>query len=320
MNIEQILTLSPWIEVLIKNLYWKLSVVNKILSRKARKNTKKNKEKKIEAESIEINDLKSGLKLLEVDPNGIVIIHSTQSELSRTGLNAQDICKLLKETLVPNGTLAMPAIPLFAEEPSGIERMSDDICRKKITYDVKKTRTWTGALPRALMSMPESIRSRHPINSMVALGRHADEMMKDNINGEKPTACGPNSSWKYCADLNATIVCIGVDTSHSLTMIHVAEDSFEEAWPVKNWYRERNFSIKDEGFNCDITVKERRPKWAIYYAERTLQKDLLKNGIIKKLNIKGLKIEICKAQDLLNYLNSRKKESYPYYIPPWIKK
>jgi aminoglycoside 3-N-acetyltransferase len=148
---------------------------------------------------------------------------------------------------------------------------------------------------------------------MVAIGRHAVEMMANNIDGILPTACGPNSSWKYCVDHNAKIVVLGADMAHSLTMIHVAEDSYEATWPVKDWYRVRMFEIIDRDFRKTISVRERRPKWSIHYSERTLHKDLRKLSIMSSCDIESLHIEFLESSRLLEFLNSRKQSGYPYF-------
>jgi aminoglycoside 3-N-acetyltransferase len=248
-----------------------------------------------------------------------MIVHSSMSVLAPTGLAPKEICSELLTFLGSEGTLAMPAIPLYPEEPTGRERLTDVICGQRLIYNVRRTPPWTGALPKALMDMPGAVRSRHPLNTMVAVGPQAAAMMKHNIEGRLPMPCGPQSSWKFCADRNATIVCLGVDSSHSLTMIHVAEDCWSKEWPVPNWYRERLFHVTDGDFEMDLTVLERHPRWAINYAERTLQKDLLRLGIIKVREVGGIRIEVCSSAKLIGYLNSKRASAYPYWVPFWIK-
>ncbi len=246
-----------------------------------------------------------------------MIVHSSGLALKPTGQTPNEICERLLEYLGPEGTLAMPAIPFYREEPSGPKRLTDSICEKKLVYDVRKTPPWTGALPKALMGVAGAIRSRHPLNSMVAVGRHSVSMMHANIDGDRPMACGQGSSWKFCADHNAAIVCFGVDTAHSLTMIHVVEDSWADQWPIANWYRDRIFHVKDGNFETDLTVRERRPRWAINYAERTLQKDLIAHNILKVAHVGGLRIETCDSNALVNFLNKRKSSGYPYWFAVW---
>jgi aminoglycoside 3-N-acetyltransferase len=316
LNIDKILSLSPWIEVIIKTLYWRVPTLNKLLAARARSQNKVKVASKLPAISFDMID--QALKDSGVLPGDILIVHSSAVALSRTGLSPVEICQKLLNFLGTEGTLAAPAIPLFREEPTGSARLTDEICSKRLKYDVKRTPPWTGAIAKALMGMPGSVRSRHPLNSMVAIGKHAVAMMEKNIDGNLPTACGINSSWKYCSDRNAKIVFLGVDASHNMTMIHVAEDAWESQWPVNGWYRERLFTIRDSGVELDITVRERCPKWSIYYGERTLQRDLQKFNVLKYQEINGFKFGYCESGRLIDFLNDRKSKSYPYWIPLWI--
>jgi len=314
---KNILSLSPWLEVIVKSFYWKSKFIYNFLSSKKKSRSAIQKNERLL--NCDFEHIKEALSSLNVRCGGIMIVHSSMTALRFTGLTPTQICEELINFLGPKGTLAMPAFPLFKEEPVGLDRMKNNICKQRLVYDVRHTRTWTGALPKALMNKPGAIRSRHPLNTMVAIGPHASRMMANNIEGSLPMPCGPQSSWKFCADRDATIVCLGVDTSHSLTMIHVAEDSWSQYWPISNWYRERLFHIIDDNFKKDLKVLERHPRWSINYAERTLQKDLIRYGIIKVKEIGNIRIETCSSAKLIDYLIGKRKKAYPYWIPFWDK-
>lgn len=313
---NKILSSSPWIEVIIKSIYWQSSFTHNLLSKKTRPR-KKEQPQRPSFQNLEFGRVLEALDALGAGRTGLMIVHSSAAALAPTGLKPKEICSGLLNYLGPQGTLAMPAIPLFREEPTGPARLTDTICSKRLNYDVRRSPPWTGAIPKALMAMPNAVRSRHPLNTMVAIGPQAVAMMANNIDGITPMACGPQSSWKYCADRDATIVCLGVDSSHSLTMIHVAEDCWSEQWPVSNWYRERLFHVTDGNFETDLTVLERHPRWAINYAERTLQKDLLRLGIIEVREVGGIRIEVCSSARLMDFLSSRRASAYPYWFPFW---
>jgi aminoglycoside 3-N-acetyltransferase len=314
---KHILGLSPWIEVIIKSLYWRSAFFHSLLSSKKKLiNTKRINQPKV---TLGFSSIKKALNILNAGHTGIMIVHSSMKVLSTTNLTPDQICKELIDFLGPEGTLVMPAIPLYREEPVGLERLKDAICTKRIIYDVRRTKTWTGDLPKTLKGLPGAIRSRHPLNTLVAIGPQATKMMKHNIEGSLPKPCGPQSSWKYCADRDATIVCLGVDTAPSLTMLHVAEDCWPENWALKNWYRQRKFHVIDGDYKTDLNVLERHPRWSINFAPYTLQKDLLKLGIVKVAEIDGIRVESCSSAELINYLTSKRPSSYPYWIPFWDK-
>jgi len=305
----------PLAEVFIRNIYWRSKTVNAIISWIAKKYSKKTNNISNSLSSADFSVVVEAIKSLGVCEGDILIVHSAYGELRHFGLSPTDIVNILKSIVGDRGTLVMPAIPIFKEEPEAKDRFQDEFYKKIFTYDVRKTRTWTGILPQTLMKMDGAIRSRHPLNTIVALGFHAEEMTRNNLTYEGQTACGEGSSWAYCFYKNAKILMLGVDVVHSLTMIHVAEDLYEVQWPVKDWYRNRQFRVIDNEFDKTVTLRERHPKWALFYAERRFSKDLMQMKIVKNQKVAGLNISLCNSTDLLNYLNIQKESAYPYVIP-----
>lgn len=312
---KNLLGLSPYLEVLVRKAYWTNPSLNSAaqymqqkLQRRAHKNANPG------AATASFDNILAALERYGVSPGGVLVLHSSMAELGKTKLSATVIIDRLREFVGPKGTLAMPAIPRYEGDPVGVERITADLSTTEMTYDVKRTMPWTGALPLKLMLRKDAIRSSHPLNSMVALGPEAEEMMSKNLDGERPLPCGENSSWNYCLQKGAKIVFLGVDVAHSLTMIHVAEDAYPHEWPIPNWYRDRLFRVLDKRGERKVVVRERHPKWAMYYAERTLARDLLRHGIQKSIFVDGITVSVIDARELLAFLNSRKSSGYPYYM------
>ena len=96
-------------------------------------------------------------------------------------------------------------------------------------------------------------------------------------------------------------------------MIHVAED-VNSRWPVKDWYRKKNFIINDGVNKIEKTFLERHPKWGtLHFAERTLCKDLASSNLLKTVVVDGILLEAVKAQDLIVFLNRKNNNGYPYF-------
>lgn len=309
--INKVMATSPYVEVLIRHLYWKnVRIFKKFMT--VLKIVKKPR--------FDSYDSKLFTKVLDFLSDGgvtkgcLLIVHSAYRPLLSTGKSPEQIIQCLMDFLGPDGTLAMPAMPKFINEIDTLEYINKDISNMIFNYDVKKTGITTGVLPKTLCSWEGAIRSRYPINTMVAVGPLALPMMKNNLQGVSPLPCGINSSWSFCHDNNAFIVALGVDMAHSLTMIHVAEDLLDEKWPIHNWYRNRHFTISDNDFRTEITLRERHPRWGtLYYAERTLCKDLIKENIMRTTEINGITVECLKAKELIKYLNTRNHTGYPYF-------
>jgi aminoglycoside 3-N-acetyltransferase len=309
-------TISPYIEVVARRIYWSSPwLIEKVRKKRDPKRTTKRRNQAASTKQT-FHKIESFMRSHGVSKGTLLVVHSSASALTPTGYSPSNIIDRLLEFIGTEGTLAMPAFPWYDREPRGIERMRADVSDLELTYHVRKSVPWTGVIPFQLMNRTEARRSRHPLNTMVAVGPLAKDMMQDNLAGEKPLPCGPGSSWKFCVDHKAIIVALGVDMAHSLTMIHVAEDSYQREWPVKEWYRERKFKIVDESGSVNVVVRERHPKWAIHFAERTLSKDLKGAGILASTKIDGILVEIIGAEDLLEFLNSRKATAYPYFLLP----
>ena len=309
---QKILSLSPHIELLVRKIYW-----DNIRFFAGRSSGTKKKKKK-PASAVDIDQVLDELARHRIGNGALLVVHSSYSELKKTGLSPQEVISKLRDLIGPTGTLAMPVIRRYPEDPSVTEILTKDMTSEEPTFDVQSSKVWTGALPKTLLSVPGAVASRHPINSMVAVGPMAREMMANNLVGEKPLPCGINSSWNFCAENNAFVVGLGIDLTHSLTMIHVAEDILDKDWPIDEWYRDRPFKIVDGDFSESVVVRQRHPKWGTYkFAERTLCNDLLRNNILSSGDAAGINVEVLKAGELIEFLASKNKSGYPYF---WVKR
>lgn len=307
--INSIMGISPFLEILIRKIYWQSDILinfNRLNSR--------GKSKAVVPITSSLERLMNKLKELGIKEGDLLIVHSSYSSLKPTGATPNEIIAALLNLIGDNGTLAMPTIPRW-EDKINKDLIKKDISDIVIKYDPDTTPAWTGVITNLFLKYPKTERSLHPLNTMAALGPLAKPMMENNISGYKPLPCGENSSWKYCADKGAKIVALGADMAHSLTMIHVAEDAYSDKWPIKGWYRDRKCIVSDKGEESEITVRERYPKWATHYAERTLYKDLLKSGIMTKDFVDGIKIELINdSRDLIDFLLEKNEGGYPYYF------
>jgi len=304
---NKILAISPIIEITIRNIYWKHKTIFSKLNSKRSKPCK----------SISLEKIIMKMKDFGLNKGDILLLHSSYEQLENTGKSPQNIIDAFIDLLGDEGTLVMNASRIYPEEKIKRDYINAEYNNEIVTYDVKKSKVWTGVLPFFMLKDKRSEISKFPINPVVAIGKLAGKMIEKNISEENDYPCGINSSWKFCVDNNALVVGLGVDLTHSLTIIHVAEDLMGENWPIKNWYRNRKFRIIDSenNFNKVINVKERNPKWgALHFAERTLCKDLLNAGILKTAMVDGVIVEAIRAGELLCFLNSKNKRGYPYFI------
>lgn len=262
------------------------------------------------------DEVLSYLLKIQLTKKRIIVLHSSYDSLKLSGLSPFEIINSLLTILGPDGTLAMPVIRRYAEEPNLEDFLNADFERIISTYDTRKSKIVTGLLPFCLTRTKDVVISRYPINSMAAVGKLAKSMMQNNIKEDFLAPCGKYSSWAYCVENDALIIGMGIDLVKNLTMMHVISDLFPERWPIKGWYRVRNFNIVDNEYRKSINVLERYDKWGCYYlTNENFRHDLLKNGILHTAVINNLRIEYLSSVDLFNFLLSRIETAYPYSIP-----
>ena len=302
------------LEVLTRNLYWRVpGLASKVASRSRR--TAVEPPSSVQGERA-LGALTRLLQGSGIELGHTLIVHSSDDALRQLGVAPQSVVDLFIDHVGEAGTVAMPAFPQLAGQPRGRDWILSTPPLPIMEYDVKRSPVMTGIMGWDLMRRPGAIRSSFPINSLAALGRHAVEMFSHEFDGELPTACGPNSAWSFCARRDAWIIMLGVDVAHTLTMNHVAEDCYESEWPVRDWYRARHARIRVDGSVHDVDIRERVPRWALYYAEGRLNADLREHGIVSDFEIGEVSVSVLRAKAHLQFLADRRASAYPYFHIP----
>lgn len=308
--INKIFELFPSFEVLARKIYWSSDYLV------AKKSTKKSKKVRT-PNNCKIEDLEKFIDLYVKNSCSSIVIHSSYGDIKRNfrkDIKPSEIIQSLIRVLGAEKTICFPTHPQYIEEKHDVSYMKDEKIEYISMYNPSISKAWTGVLPNEFLKIDKVVRSLHPINSMAAIGPRANYYMENNISGEKPTACGINSSWKKLNDDGGFILGLGVDLVHSLTMIHVAEDTNDNKYSREKWYRERKFNIVEGDESKLLVVLERKPRWALYYTERKFKRDLLKNNIIKKFKINEFCIEyIENSKTLIDFINLQKNR-YPYKL------
>jgi aminoglycoside 3-N-acetyltransferase len=313
--LNKVMGRSPSAEMMVRRLY-RNSLLNGFLKKFKKKSAPTKMQIEAPVSSGNFDDILQELRKQGVQKGDILIVHSAYSALKAYKLSPEQIVEKLFSLVGDQGTLAMPVIRKYPEEPDESVALTAPVDQIQFVYDVRKSPVWTGAIAKALMARPDAVISRFPLNSMAAIGKEAAEMMRNNLAGDLEAPNGPSSSWMYCANRNAWVVALGTDLTHSLTMIHTAEDGDIKRWPVQNWYRTKRFKIIDGEFTTNKTVLERHPKWGmLHYGERKLCQDLIDNRVMSSSKIDGVTVEVLRAQNLIGFLNQKNKNGYPYF---WV--
>lgn len=310
---SRIAYISPNLEVKLRQFYWnnhtKLAKFNPNIS--SIKGEKKLKNK------IEFDDVLLQLRNWGVGEGSLLIVHSSYEAIKNTGLTPTEIINKLLELVGKTGTLVMPVIRYYKNEPKSFKKIDFNFNELECVYNIRNTPVSSGILPSILMRISGAEISKHPLNPLCAVGPLAKEMMFGNIDGELPSPHGPKSSWKFCLDNNAKICGLGVSLRHYNTMSHVAEEAFNNwYWSDEEWYNQRRFIIESTNeVPIRITVKERKHKWGmLHLAEFNRYRDLLNNNIIKTTSFGSVILEIEDSQSLISFLKSKNSKGYPYFL------
>lgn len=307
---KKIVLTSPHIEVLFRWLYWKnISRLKRFRPRESNESFQVS-----EGTALSFEAIKTWLKNEGVKPGSLVIVHSSYDTIASCGLKPNEVIRELRDIVGEQGTLAMPVIRLYKELPKPEEWLKTDMSKIVCKYDPRRTPVKSGLLPSMLMREKGAEVSMHPLNTMAAVGPLAKAMMEHNMDGEKPTPHGPNSSWKFCVDHDAIIVALGVPMIHHLTIAHVSDEAYGRT-PFDGWYDEKQFDIvmPDKQVVRKV-VRDRKPKWGmIHDAEMNFGNDLEKAGIMHLTTIEGVSVGALRAKDLIDFMKSRKNKAYPYY-------
>lgn len=304
-----IVNLSPTSEVLMRMLYW--NNVERLSGFSPNKNNRIER-----TEPVEFEEILSFLKECGIGKGSLIVLHSSFDNLKPIDVGREEIIDKLLELVGDNGTLAAPVIRRFREcdKLSIVDRLNEKEKDINCVYDVQKTKITSGVLAFTLMHHEGSVTSRHPLNPLTAVGPLASAMMEHDLDGEAPSPHGPNSCWKFCADHDAFIVHLGVNFGHHLTMQHVVAEC-NPSWNVKDFYYTRPFTIKDGDYIVEKKVSERRLFWTRFIPEINNRKDMVKAGVAKITDIKGIPVSVIKASDMISYYQSRRKGNYPYLFP-----
>ena len=232
-----------------------------------------------EESQINMSELLSELSKIPIKRGGILILHSSWSQLVHSKINPKDIIDFLLLKLGDSGTLVMPA---FYMENSNLYLGGE----KEVNVDVTSRLTSSGILPSFFLRYPDVYRGRFPYNTLAAKGSHAKSMFKNEEHSSK--AHDEHSPWDFCRSNNAIIAFLGVKSRNSTTLIHVAEDNKLMNWPIKDWWEERIVLINDEKGVRRKKIEIRKPEYSIRNLSYSRTKYLVRKKLLKEWSCKGV--------------------------------
>lgn len=156
-----------------------------------------------------------------VQKGDALFVHSSIDKLNIT-FSPFRLFSLLQDSVGQEGTLIFPAWHFT-------ERAELYLGKGKI-FDVRKSPAALGLIPELARRNPHSQRSLHPTTSIVAIGKHATDLVSEHGNSIYP--CDEKSPFYKMMELNAKIIGLGVSTEF-LSFVHCPEDVMKQNFPVK---------------------------------------------------------------------------------------
>jgi aminoglycoside 3-N-acetyltransferase len=154
-----------------------------------------------------------------------VMVHSSLGRVGWTVGGPVTMIRALLETVGPDGTLVMPAESPSVSDPrcwtdDRVKAEWHDTIRAHLpVFDPLTTPTTMGAVAEAFRTFPGTARSNHPLVSVCANGRFAEEITKHH---ELSFCEGPGTPFEKLYNLDASTLLLGVGFDRC-TSLHYAE-------------------------------------------------------------------------------------------------
>ena len=156
--------------------------------------------------------LKNQLKYLGVTSGRTVFVQSDMlsfMEAART-MTPKKLPELIRTCLLEavgsSGTVVMPSF-------------TTDCARKGLPFDLYRTPSDSGSLVEHMRKMPGTLRSLHPVNSVIAIGSLSKSLTKNVSTGSNSW----DSPFDRMASCDTVVLCMGMKANLSNSFSHFAE-------------------------------------------------------------------------------------------------
>lgn len=189
------------------------------------------------------------LKEIGLKSGEVVMLHSSLSKMGYVEGGAQTVIDSILKVIGDEGTLVMPAFPAIG--------FNYDYLMTNPVFDILNTPSKMGIITEVFRNMKQVKRSLHPTDSVCALGKQADYLIKDHYN--QLTPYNQNSPFYRLCELKAKIILIGVDLN-SLTNFHTLEDAVPDfEYPVYHQTLFDTHLIDENGKTLVMKTKVHNP-------------------------------------------------------------
>lgn len=206
------------------------------------------------------------------------------------------IIDCLSDSVGEEGTIAMPSF-------------TTDCARKGTPFDLVHTPSDSGSLVEYLRSQPGTIRSLHPVNSVIAFGRLAGSLTENTGLGSYSW----DSPFDRMASQNTVVLCMGMTRNLSNSFSHYAETRACLSYLY-------NKILDYIPVSIDGTPVTKKFHMTVRYLDHDITPDrtrhdhvIKKSGLMKFARWGGGPLHTIKLSDYLNLLRLRLQED-PFFL------
>ncbi len=174
-----------------------------------------------------------------IKKGSMVFVHSSMDNLF-LNFPYNKVIDILLEVVGEEGTLLFPTTHFH-------ERAEEWVNRGEV-FDVRKTPSAMGMISELARRKRNAVRSLHPTNSIVAIGKEAVALTNEHHLSVYP--CGEQSPFYKLINYNALVIGLGVGTVN-LSFVHTVEDVMKDKFPVTT-RKSDVFSTKVKDYDGNI--------------------------------------------------------------------
>jgi aminoglycoside 3-N-acetyltransferase len=149
------------------------------------------------------------LQALGVREHGVLLVHSSLRSLGKIENAAETLIQALLDALGKHGTLLLPALSY------------ETVGKEHPYFNVRTTPSCVGALSEYFRQREGTLRSIHPTHSVCAIGKQAQEILRDHQYDKTP--CGVNSPFHKLPHYKGQILFLGCGLRPNTSMHGIEE-------------------------------------------------------------------------------------------------
>ena len=246
-----------------------------------------------------IPDLLQDLTRLGLQPDDLVVMHSSFKALGLSDVTPADVIRTLLEAIGSGGTLM---VPTFTYSYAGFWDVQP--------FDpASSPGLHNGILTETLRHYPGARRSAHPTYSVAAIGRHADALTQ---NRETCSALGFGSSYEGAYQLGACILLLGVGNDRN-SMLHYAETVAGLPYLDIPWraFAGKTALVTRAAMRCEVPLPEEYPGCSLGFG--VVDSYLETQGLLTRGKVAGADSKLMDSQAIVPAVVERLKRE-----PGWM--